>query len=1256
MPGRVVAEVDLPPTPVDGEPAHQARLRVGRLAVALLQLAVHAAHRGRDGEPVSVDLDGRALAFLGVLLRLAEQGEGPQDRLVLVRLDRRQDRFDLHRHVGLRVDRVEEALRLGEGGVHLDAADVVLLEGVRIIQDELLRLDDALRVLLGDALHVLDDHVGLRLVDQLYQHLLLLGLQPRVIDLAHGVGQQAAVLDVAAEQLRVAPQQRDGVVHPVQHLEHQRSVELRARLGQRHLRLVDRAGAATALRRLLLRLGQLRLHLGKLLAQVAQLLRRGFVARLPVRPELRAGPRHARVRLERLDVRLQLVALAHDVVVGAADLRELRLQRRRALRRVRRLLGTRVAVGLEHRRLLLEAVPVARPAQHLGELPLHLHARVDRVGDLRFHLLDLLAQVLLLALHRVELAAEHAGRVLRLGHLALERSDAVLHGPGGALLLLDRRGRLVGPADLGDDEARLGQLLHQLAALLAELRQLRVLLLELVVQLLLLARGGVRGVLRHLHLLLQLLRLRVARLDLRLDLVLALGEHLDQVVLLLELPRDGVALGAADGDAVLPLLDLPLQRLHLAAAVRVDGLLHPLALALQLGWRVVRLLLVQVLLQLLQLLVLLLEQPAQLLRVGPGAGGRVVRHLLLHLDDLRLQLAVLLLEERDLPAQGGDLHLVLRLHLGAQGGLRRAARLVGDDARLGGRLLGRRGARPRSRGAATGSRRRSRARLRLVGDELRLGHPEGDGVAVLELLAVDVAVVDEGAVGGPQVHDEEHPVLAPDLRVLGGHAGVADLDVAARPAAHRLGVGDELDLLAFQGPVQHAQRGHEPSFVTPGRRRCCGARPRAERSGGATWGQTGSRSAWTDVLKSDKLILSRSAGASAAAGATRWVRGEPRRASAGPGLQGQRRREEARAGQGSAADQNRGGRRPLRAVRAGVHRSQARPDQRAGLQGGRADQGRARLRRQAGQGVRGRGGGARAAVPPRPAAVLARGLPGVNPQAGAEDFGPRVDGGGQQGDRQQDRAGARADGRGALRLQGARAPGRRLRLHLAAEGRGGQRQPPAHRREEADHRATSQGRADHRCAGRRPEEDARPHQGRRPGRRGDHPRLGSEGQAGDRRQGEGRGRDRRGQQEARRERHAGFRGRRAHAGRRRHRRGDGQGAHAQARRGLRHRPGGDDRQRRRAARRGGQLRQDGREARREIPRREGPARFRQARVLDEVQCGEARQEEAARGAARPAGPETGAQISGGGTLLDRARGRRRPGQADPQSALRDDRA
>ena len=60
-------------------------------------------------------------------------------------------------------------------------------------------------------------------------------------------------------------------------------------------------------------------------------------------------------------------------------------------------------------------------------------------------------------------------------------------------------------------------------------------------------------------------------------------------------------------------------------------------------------------------------------------------------------------------------------------------------------------------------------------------------------------------------------VLAPDLRVLGGHAGVADFDVAARSAAHGLGVRDELDLLAFQGSVQHAQRGHERSFASKGR-------------------------------------------------------------------------------------------------------------------------------------------------------------------------------------------------------------------------------------------------------------------------------------------------------------------------------------------------------------------------------------------------------------------------------------------------------
>src|SRR5207237_111161 len=78
---------------------------------------------------------------------------------------------------------------------------------------------------------------------------------------------------------------------------------------------------------------------------------------------------------------------------------------------------------------------------------------------------------------------------------------------------------------------------------------------------------------------------------------------------------------------VLELLDLPVQGVGLALAVGVDGRFHALALALQLGRRVVRLLLVQLLLQLLHLLFALLEEAAALLRVGSGAGGGAARGL-----------------------------------------------------------------------------------------------------------------------------------------------------------------------------------------------------------------------------------------------------------------------------------------------------------------------------------------------------------------------------------------------------------------------------------------------------------------------------------------------------------------------------------------------------------------------------------------------------------------------------------------------------
>ena len=330
-------------------------------------------------------------------------------------------------------------------------------------------------------------------------------------------------------------------------------------------------------------------------------------------------------------------------------------------------------------------VAVAGVAQHLGELPLELGARVHRVGHLRFGFFDLLAQVGERALGLHQLALQRGHLVLGLGDLGLEPVDAVLHLLGGLHLPFDRGRRLVAAADLGEDGAGLGDLLHQIAALLAELRELLVLLLDLVVELLLLAGGAVGHVAQALELVVQALDLLLADLDLALHLVFALGEHLDEVVLLLQLARHRVGLGAADGDAVLELLDLSMQRLVLAALVGLDRGLHALALALELGGRVIRFFFVELLLDALELVLALLEQGAELLGVAAGAGGRLVRGLLLHLLHLALELAVLVLEELQLALECRELDLVLRADLGAQAGLGRGlAGRVGDDTlRLG---------------------------------------------------------------------------------------------------------------------------------------------------------------------------------------------------------------------------------------------------------------------------------------------------------------------------------------------------------------------------------------------------------------------------------------------------------------------------------------------------------------------------------------------------------------------------------------------
>ena len=595
-------------------------------------------------------------------------------------------------------------------------------------------------------------------------------------------------------------------------------MQLGSRAHQPEQALVHRGPATAGAGGRVLRLLQLHPQARELLLEIVHFLGGALVARFPVPLELAPGGGHAHLGLQPLHPGLELIPLVDDVVVGAADPGQLLLGRIARVGRRLRLGGAGVAVRLEHRELLLVLVPIPRPAQELRELALHLQPRVQRVRHLRFGLLELLAQVARGRLFGVELAADHAGCVARLRHLPLELAKPILHRLRRPVLLLDRGRGLLRPSQLGDDLARLGQLLHQLAALLAQLRELGVLLLELVGQLLFLAGGRIELLSRGAQLLLRPGRLLLAGLDLLLQLVLPLGEHLDQVVLLLQLPADGIALRAADGDAVLELLDLALQRLGIPAALGLDGRFHPLPLALQLRRRVVRLLLVQLLLQLFQLFLALLEQRADLLRVRPGRRRRVVRGLLLPLLDLHLEPAVLLLEEGDPSPQGGDLQLVLRLHLRAERRSVVPARLVGDDS------LGRRhrGHRRRPRGIARRWWRRyrpllgpvrARARLRLLAHKRRLGHAEGDHVAVVELLAVDVPVVDEGAVGGPQVHEEILPVLAPDLRVLGGDAGVGDPDVARRstPDGHR--VGAQLDLLAFQGSVENAQQRHGSRFL-----------------------------------------------------------------------------------------------------------------------------------------------------------------------------------------------------------------------------------------------------------------------------------------------------------------------------------------------------------------------------------------------------------------------------------------------------------
>ncbi|OLD46332.1 MAG: hypothetical protein AUI48_08830 [Chloroflexi bacterium 13_1_40CM_2_68_14] len=350
----------------------------------------------------------------------------------------------------------------------------------------------------------------LGLVHQLDQHLLLLRLEPRVIDLPHRVGEQPAVLDVPFEQLGIAAEERHSVVHAFQHLRHQRLVHVGTRAHEPQETFVDRGRPPSTARRVLPGLQQLDPHARDQLFQIVALVGGALEARLPVAAELVAGRRHPHLGLQRLDLRLQLVAVVDDVLVGPADLRQLLLRGTARFGRRFRFRGPGVAVRLEHCELLLVLVAVAGLAQQLRELAFDFHPDLDRLGDLRLRVADLLAEIVQRRLAAVQLAPDHARGVARFGQLPFELGDPLLRGLRRAVLLLDGRGRLLGPTHLGDDLTGLRQLLHQLAALLPQLRELDVLLLELVVQLLFLARGPVQLLPRGVQLFLRVGHLLVA--------------------------------------------------------------------------------------------------------------------------------------------------------------------------------------------------------------------------------------------------------------------------------------------------------------------------------------------------------------------------------------------------------------------------------------------------------------------------------------------------------------------------------------------------------------------------------------------------------------------------------------------------------------------------------------------------------------------------------------------------------------------------
>src|SRR5438128_1538638 len=110
----LLLQLDFPAAALARKFLDQARLCVRRLAVTLLGLCVDGADGERHRQAIRIHVDGGGAAFLRrQQLRFPEQREAEQDRLLLARIDGRQYRLDLHRHVRVRIRRMQEALRLG---------------------------------------------------------------------------------------------------------------------------------------------------------------------------------------------------------------------------------------------------------------------------------------------------------------------------------------------------------------------------------------------------------------------------------------------------------------------------------------------------------------------------------------------------------------------------------------------------------------------------------------------------------------------------------------------------------------------------------------------------------------------------------------------------------------------------------------------------------------------------------------------------------------------------------------------------------------------------------------------------------------------------------------------------------------------------------------------------------------------------------------------------------------------------------------